>query len=89
MISKHIDSFFHFVLPVMVLVLFIIPLNAAQIDFLPVGNMKKYAKNLYDLDVYALKTFDYSDNLPWDFIDIKPGKDFLVEESKRLLIQEN
>ena len=53
------------------------------------GNMKKYAKNLLDLDHYALKTYNYTEKLPWDFIEIKPGKEFLIEESKRLLIKEN
>lgn len=52
-----------------------------------IGNMKKFAKNSVDLDKYAINTYDYNDELPWDFIEIKPGKEFLVQEAKRLLIQ--
>lgn len=50
------------------------------------GAYKKSAKFLgIDTDYYALENYEYSKKLPWDFIDIKPGKDFLIEESKRLL----
>ena len=31
---------------------------------------------------------DFDTTLPWDFIDIKPGKEFLVKECKRLLTSE-
>ena len=51
-----------------------------------IGSFKKAAKNLnINTDYYALKTYDYSTELPWTNIDIRPGKDFLIEESKRLL----
>ena len=51
-----------------------------------IGAYKKAAKNLgVNTDYYAIDCYEYSKNLPWDFIDIKPGKDFLIEESKRLL----
>ena len=50
------------------------------------GAFKKAAKNLgIDTDFYALENYGYDKVLPWDFIDIKPGKAFLVQESKRLI----
>lgn len=43
---------------------------------------KKYNINT---DYYALDNYSYTHPLPWDFIDIKPGRDFLIQENKRLL----
>lgn len=43
------------------------------------------AQNLPDSDYYVLRTYDLSENLPWDFIEVAPGKEFLKEEYKRLL----
>lgn len=43
---------------------------------------KKYNLNA---DYYALENYPYEKDLPWDFIDIRPGKEFLIEESKRLI----
>lgn len=43
---------------------------------------KKYNINT---DYYALENYPYDKELPWDFIEIKPGKEFLIEENKRLL----
>lgn len=43
---------------------------------------KKYNINS---DNYALENYPYNKELPWDFIEIKPGKEFLVSENKRLL----
>lgn len=43
---------------------------------------KKYKINT---DYYACEPWDFDKKLPWDFIDIKPGKDFLINENKRLL----
>ncbi len=43
---------------------------------------KKYNINS---DYYALENYPYNKELPWDFIDIRPGKEFLIEESKRLV----
>lgn len=43
---------------------------------------KKYNINS---DYYALENYPYDKILPWDFIDIRPGKEFLIAESKRLL----
>lgn len=54
------------------------------------GAFKKAAKNLkLDTDYYASKNYEYSDTLPWDFIEINPGKEFLINESKRLISIEN
>ena len=43
---------------------------------------KKYKINT---DTYALESYDYEKELPWDFIEIKPGKAFLIEECKKLI----
>ncbi len=49
------------------------------------GAFKKAAKELnINTDYYALETYPYEKHLPWDFIDITPGKEFLIKESKRL-----
>ncbi len=50
------------------------------------GDFKKSAKqHKINSDYYALGTFDFGANLPWDFIDIKPGKEFLQNECIKLL----
>lgn len=50
------------------------------------GAFKKAAKEKnIDTDYYALETYPYDKVLAWDFIKINPGKEFLIEESKRLL----
>ena len=50
------------------------------------GAFRKAAKDLnIDTDYYALKNYAYDKALPWNFVDIKPGNDFLITESKRLL----
>lgn len=48
---------------------------------------KEIAKmqNLPDSDFYTLRNFDLEENLPWDFIDVTLGKEFLKKEYKRLL----
>ena len=43
---------------------------------------KKYNINT---DFYALENYPYECSLAWDFIDTKPGKMFLIKESRRLL----
>lgn len=49
------------------------------------GAFKKAAKEMnINTDYYATQTYQYDKKLPWDFIEIRPGKDFLIEESKRL-----
>lgn len=42
-------------------------------------------KNLPDSDFFAQREIDTEEKLPWDFIEIMPGKDFLKKEYKRLL----
>ena len=50
------------------------------------GAFKKCAKNMnINTDYYATENYNYDKILPWDFIEIKPGKTFLIDESKRLL----
>lgn len=49
------------------------------------GAFKKAAKDTNtDTDYYAVENYSYSKKLPWDFIEIKPGKEFLIEEAKKL-----
>ena len=51
-----------------------------------IGAFKKSAKkNNINADYYATQDYEYSQKLPWDFIEISPGKEFLIEESKRLV----
>ena len=50
------------------------------------GAFKKSAKlHNINTDYYACENWSFETHLPWDFIDIKPGKDFLINENKRLL----
>ena len=50
------------------------------------GAFRKAAKDLgIDTDYYATKNYEYDTKLPWDFIEINPGKDFLIQESQRLM----
>ena len=50
------------------------------------GAFKKLAKKMnINSDYFALNNFDTEDKLPWDFIKISPGKDFLISEYNRLL----
>ena len=50
------------------------------------GAFKAAAKKCnINTDYYALENYPYNKELPWDFIDIRPGKDFLIKESERLL----
>ncbi len=50
------------------------------------GAFKKASKNLgINTDYYALENYSYDKELPWDFIEITPGKEFLEKESRRLL----
>lgn len=42
--------------------------------------------NLPDSDYYVLREYDLEEQLPWDFIDVTPGKEILKKEFKRLLI---
>ncbi len=50
------------------------------------GAFKQCAKELQiNTDYYAIENYSYEKKLPWDFINIKPGKEFLIKESKKLL----
>lgn len=50
------------------------------------GAYKKVAKEMnINTDYYATETYSYDKPLPWDFIEIKPGKEFLMEEAKQLV----
>ena len=51
-----------------------------------IGAFKKSAKkNNINTDYYATQDYEYNQKLPWGFIEISPGKEFLIEESKRLV----
>lgn len=43
---------------------------------------KKFGINT---DNYALKNYDFDTPLPWDFINIRPGKEQLIKENLRLI----
>lgn len=50
-----------------------------------IGAFKKVAKDLkIDLDYYATENYDYKKTFPWDFIEINPGKEFLISECQKL-----
>ena len=50
------------------------------------GAFKKAARDLnIDTDYYAYTDFSFEHTMPWDFIETKPGKEFLIQENKRLL----
>ena len=42
-------------------------------------------KELPESDYYTLRDYDLAEKLPWDFIEVKPGKEYLKNEYKRLL----
>lgn len=49
------------------------------------GAFKAAAKKLnIDTDHFATKNYSFEQKLPWDFIEISPGKEFLIQENKRL-----
>ena len=50
------------------------------------GAFKSSAKKFnIDTDYFALENYSYDTPLPWDFIDIRPGKEFLIKENERLI----
>ena len=50
------------------------------------GSFKAAARKLgINTDFYALENYDFTQKLPWDFIEINPGKEFLIKENIRLL----
>ena len=51
-----------------------------------IGAFKAAAKeNHIDTDYYAYTNFSFEEELPWDFIQISPGKEFLIKENLRLI----
>lgn len=42
-------------------------------------------KNLPSSDYYAEREYSLDETLPWDFIDVSPGKEILKKEHARLL----
>lgn len=42
-------------------------------------------KNLPDSDFYTVREYGLEEHLPWDFIEVAPGKEFLKKEYKKLL----
>ena len=50
------------------------------------GAFKKAAKELnINTDSFATENYSFSKQLPWDFIEIRPGKEFLIQENQRLI----
>lgn len=50
------------------------------------GAFKASAKeNKINTDYFALENLSFDAELPWDFIDVRPGREFLVKENQRLL----
>lgn len=50
------------------------------------GAFKAAAKKYnVDADYFACANFEFDKKLPWDFIEINPGKEFLIKENKSLL----
>lgn len=43
------------------------------------------SNNLPDSDYYVMREYDLKEKLPWDFIYVSPGKEFLKKEYQRLL----
>lgn len=41
--------------------------------------------SLKESDFYVTRTYDLEEKLPWDFLDVSPGKDYLKKEYIRLL----
>lgn len=49
------------------------------------GAFRKVAKQMgLNTDYYVIENYNFDKVLPWDFIEIKPGKEFLIDECKRL-----
>lgn len=50
------------------------------------GAFKAAAKKYYiDTDYFACSNWDFNKKLPWDFIELNPGKEFLIKENERLI----
>jgi len=52
------------------------------------GAYKKAAQKFeIDTNYYALENYNFDKVLPWDFINMKPAKEFLITENQKLLSQ--
>lgn len=50
------------------------------------GSFKAAAKKYnINTDYFAYENLSYENELPWDFIQVQPGKEFLIKENQRLL----
>ncbi len=49
------------------------------------GSFKSAANNNINSDFYATENYEFDMPLPWDFINTRPEKKFLISENKRLL----
>lgn len=50
-----------------------------------IGAFKSAARDVFDTDAYVTREYGLDEELPWDFIEVSPGKDFLKREYNRLL----
>ena len=52
------------------------------------GAFKSAAKKFnINTDYFAIENYSFDKKLPWDFIAISPGKEFLIKENQRLINQ--
>ena len=50
------------------------------------GAFKASAKKFnINTDCFATANYSFDANLPWDFINISPGKEFLIKENQKLI----
>ena len=49
------------------------------------GAYKKSSKNRFNPNDYATRNYDLEETLPWDIIDLKPGKDVLKDRYLKIL----
>ena len=49
------------------------------------GAFKKASKGRFNPDDYAIRTYAFSENLPWDIIELPPGKKVLQERHQKLI----
>ncbi|MBR2525106.1 radical SAM protein [bacterium] len=48
------------------------------------GAYKKACKNRFNPDDYAIRNYNLSEKLPWDFIEVHPGKEVLADRYKKI-----
>ena len=56
--------------------------NPDLVDFS--SGLYKIAKNRFNADDYAITTYTIDEDLPWDIIEINPGKNILKERYKTI-----